>query len=99
GILASRGRGKATRGRPPRATVPRRGPGSDQPRVASKPGKAGGAKGVKGAAEGRDQPARGGIHAGRKGGRAARWRDHPSTRGGGLAAATIGQPERGGIDG
>jgi hypothetical protein len=44
--------------------VPMRGTGADQPVVASKPGNAGGAKGLNGSAEGMDQPAMGGIHAG-----------------------------------
>jgi hypothetical protein len=44
--------------------VPRRGTGADQPVVASKPGNAGGAKGLNGSADGMDQPAMGGIHAG-----------------------------------
>src|SRR5262245_15478624 len=43
---------------------PIRGTGADQPVVASKPGNAGGAKGLNGSAEGMDQPAMGGIHAG-----------------------------------
>src|SRR5262245_52292412 len=63
GSWSPRWQGKATRGRPLRATVPRRGTGSDQPIVASKPGNAGGAKGLNGSAEGKDQPTRGGIHA------------------------------------
>ena len=41
-----------------------RGTGADQPVVASKPGNAGGAKGLNGSAEGMDQPVMGGIHAG-----------------------------------
>src|SRR4051794_41968589 len=41
-----------------------RGTGADQPVVASKPGNAGGAKGLNGSADGMDQPAMGGIHAG-----------------------------------
>ena len=41
-----------------------RGTGADQPVVASKPGNAGGAKGLNGSAKGMDQPAMGGIHAG-----------------------------------
>ena len=56
-------KGKVTRGRPPRAKVPKRGTGSDQPIVAWKPGNAGGAKGLNGSAEGMDQPERGGIYA------------------------------------
>ena len=44
--------------------VPMRGTGADQPVVASKPGNAGGAKGLNGSAKGMDQPAMGGIHAG-----------------------------------
>src|SRR5262245_35765233 len=44
--------------------VPMRGTGADQPVVAWKPGNAGGAKGWNGSADGRDQPAMGGIHAG-----------------------------------
>ena len=44
--------------------VPMRGTGADQPVVASKPGNAGGAKGLNGSADGMDQPAMGGIHAG-----------------------------------
>ena len=44
--------------------VPMRGTGADQPVVASKPDNAGGAKGLNGSAEGMDQPAMGGIHAG-----------------------------------
>src|SRR5215813_8504094 len=44
--------------------VPMRGTGADQPVVASKPGNAGGAKGLNGSADGMDQPARGGNHAG-----------------------------------
>ena len=44
--------------------VPMRGTGADQPVGASKPGNAGGAKGLNGSADGMDQPARGGIHAG-----------------------------------
>ena len=44
--------------------VPMRGTGADQPVVASKPGNSGGAKGLNGSADGMDQPARGGIHAG-----------------------------------
>src|SRR5262245_42600173 len=44
--------------------VPMRGTGADQPVVASKPGNAGGAKGLNGSAEGMDQPEMGGIHAG-----------------------------------
>src|SRR6516165_10941435 len=63
GSWRPRWQGKAARGRPPRAIVPRRGPGSDQPIVASKPGNAGGAKGLNDSAEGMDQPARGGVHA------------------------------------
>src|SRR3954471_14837392 len=43
--------------------IPMRGTGSDQPIVASKPGNAGGAKGLNGSAEGMGQPERGGIHA------------------------------------
>src|SRR3954447_2260033 len=64
GSWRPRWQGKAARGRPPRATVPRRGAGSDQPIVALKPGNAGGAKGLNGPAEGREQPARGGLPAG-----------------------------------
>src|SRR5215213_9949886 len=41
-----------------------RGTGADRPVVATKPGNAGGAKGLNGSAEGMDQPAMGGIHAG-----------------------------------
>src|SRR5215813_12934753 len=44
--------------------VPMRGTGADRPVVAWRPGNAGGAKGLNGSAEGMDQPARGGIHAG-----------------------------------
>src|SRR5262245_15692201 len=44
--------------------VPMRGTGADQPVVAWKPGNAGGAKGLNGSADGRDQPAMGGIPAG-----------------------------------
>src|SRR5262249_37955054 len=44
--------------------VPMRGTGADQPVVAPKPSNGGGAKGLNGSAEGMDQPARGGIHAG-----------------------------------
>src|SRR5262245_43214399 len=44
--------------------VPMRGTGADQPVVVMKPGNAGGAKGLNGSADGRDQPARGGIPAG-----------------------------------
>ena len=43
-----------------------RGTGADQPVVATKPGNAGGAKGLNGSAEGMDQPVMGGIHAGSK---------------------------------
>ena len=43
---------------------PMRGTGADQPVVASKPSNVGGAKGLNGSAEGMDQPAMGGIHAG-----------------------------------
>src|SRR5436190_8259608 len=50
GSWSPRWQGKATRGRPPRATLPRRGTGSDQPIVALKPGNAGGAKGLNGSA-------------------------------------------------
>src|SRR5262249_7115046 len=48
---------------------PMRGTGADQPVVASKPGNAGGAKGLNGPAEGMNQPAMGGIHAGSEVGR------------------------------
>jgi hypothetical protein len=47
-----------------RTKIPMRGTGADQPVVASKPGNAGGVKGLNGSAEGMDQPAMGGIHAG-----------------------------------
>jgi hypothetical protein len=47
-----------------------RGTGADQPVVVLKPGNAGGAKGLNGSAEGMNQPAMGGIHAGSKVGRA-----------------------------
>src|SRR5262249_13439861 len=50
GSWRPRCQGKATRGRPPRVTVPRRGTGSDQPVVALMPGNAGGAKGLNGSA-------------------------------------------------
>src|SRR5262249_43461041 len=80
GPWSPRWQGKATRGSPPRATVPRRGPGSDQPIVASKPGNAGGARGLNGSAEGMDQLERGGIHARSKVVRAAGRRDRRSTR-------------------
>src|SRR3954466_15539497 len=50
GSWSPRCQGKATRGRPLRATLPRRGTGSDQPIVALKPGNAGGAKGLNGSA-------------------------------------------------
>ena len=43
-----------------------RGAGADGLEVAMKPGNAGGAKGLNGSAEGMDQPAMGGIHAGSK---------------------------------
>src|SRR5215510_8940346 len=60
--------------------VPMRGTGADQPVVASKPGNAGGAKGLNGSADGMDQPARGGIHARSKVVRTARRRGRRSTR-------------------
>jgi hypothetical protein len=47
-----------------KARVPMRGTGADQPVVALKPSNAGGAKGLNGSADGMDQPAMGGIHAG-----------------------------------
>src|SRR5262249_16215865 len=72
--------GKATRGRPPRAIVPRRGTGSDQPIVPFKPGNAGGAKGLNDGAEGMGQPERGGIHAGSEVACAACRRGRRSTR-------------------
>src|SRR5215216_6753801 len=50
GSWRPRCQGKATRGRPPRAILPRRGTGSDQPIVALMPGNAGGAKGLNGSA-------------------------------------------------
>src|SRR5262245_6980099 len=80
GSWSPRCQGKATRGRPPRAILPRRGTGSDQPIVALMPGNAGGAKGLNGSAEGMTQPERGGIHAGSEVVWAARCRDHRATR-------------------
>src|SRR5262249_48204402 len=47
-----------------RTKIPMRGTGADQPVGASKPGNAGGAKGLNGSADGMGQPAMGGIHAG-----------------------------------
>src|SRR3954469_3392626 len=64
GNLSSRCQGRCPSGRPTRTKIPMRGTGADQPVVASKPGNAGGAKGLNGSAEGMDQPAMGGIHAG-----------------------------------
>ena len=79
GSWRPRCQGKAARGRPPRATVPRRGTGSDRPIVALKPGNAGGAKGSNDSAEGMGQPARGGIHARSKVVRGGVRRDRRST--------------------
>src|SRR5262249_19683310 len=52
GNLGHDAKGKGPRGSPPRPKVPKRGPGTDQPIVARKPGNAGGAKGLNGSAEG-----------------------------------------------
>src|SRR6185312_15129755 len=66
--------------RPHKVKVPMRGTGADQPVVASKPGNAGGAKGLNGSAEGMDQPAMGGIHAGSEVVRRGSRRGQESTR-------------------
>jgi hypothetical protein len=53
---------KSHKGQTPEGESTRRGTGSDQPIVASKPGNAGGAKGLNDSAEGMGQLETGGIH-------------------------------------